>query len=103
LSFFIKIWKENRILFAELKELNTYFFYQLKSMVMSKKKTSAQPTPQSHQRPVVKPNAIKSSAPKSNAAQRAREAKDARKFFMVLGIGTVVLVLFLYFIFIGRG
>ncbi|MBL7818158.1 MAG: hypothetical protein JNL70_24320 [Saprospiraceae bacterium] len=63
---------------------------------MSKKKNSAHHTPQSHTKPVAK------TTTKTNAAQRAREAKDAQKFFIVLGIGTVLLVLFLYFIFIGK-
>jgi uncharacterized integral membrane protein len=63
---------------------------------MSKRKTT--PTaPQKQSKPVVKASPIKS----SNAVQRAREARDARKFFVVLGIGTVLLVLFLYFIFVG--
>ncbi len=64
---------------------------------MSKKKTTPPPAPQKQSKPVVKASPIK-----SNAAQRAREARDARKFFVVLGIGTVLLVLFLYFIFVGR-
>jgi hypothetical protein len=66
---------------------------------MSKKKTPTPNVPQKHDKPVVKP---KASPAKSNAAQRAREAGDARKFFIVLGVGTVLLVLFLYFIFVGR-
>lgn len=65
---------------------------------MSKKKTSAHHAPQSHPRPV-----RNTDSPKLTPAQRAREAKDAQKFFIVLGIGTVLLVLFLYFIFVGRG
>ena len=64
---------------------------------MSKKKTTTQHAPQSHPRPTHKTDSTKLSP-----AQRAREAKDARKFFIVLGIGTVLLVLFLYFIFVGR-
>lgn len=66
---------------------------------MSKKKTSAHPHPQSHPKPVHN----KPDSTKLTPAQRLREAKDARRFFLVLGIGTVLLVVFLYFIFIGRG
>jgi uncharacterized integral membrane protein len=65
---------------------------------MSKKKTSSHPAPQSHARP-----AAKSNSSKLTPAQRARDARDARKFFIVLGVGVVLLVLFLYFIFVGRG
>ena len=65
---------------------------------MSKKKLGSHHSPQSHPKPVAK-----SSSNKLSAAQRAREAKDARKFFLVLAIGTVLLVIFLYYIFIGRG
>ncbi len=36
-------------------------------------------------------------------AQRAKDTKDAKKFFIVLIIGTILLVSFLYFILIGRG
>ncbi len=63
---------------------------------MSKKKTSSPHVPQSHPKPVVKSNSTKLSP-----AQRAKEAADARKFFIVLGVGTVLLVLFLYFMFVG--
>ena len=65
---------------------------------MTKKKTSSHHAPQSHPRPVHNTDSVK-----LTPAQRAREAKDAKKFFIVLGVGTVLLVLFLYFIFIGRG
>ena len=69
---------------------------------MSKKNTSTQRTPQKHDNPIAK-TSIKSPTAQKNAVSRAREAKDAKKFFIVLGIGTVLLVLFLYFIFVGRG
>lgn len=64
---------------------------------MSKKKTSTPHVPQKHDRPVAK-----TVSSKSSPAQLKREAHDARKFFLVLGIGTVLLVIFLYFIFVGR-
>ncbi len=61
---------------------------------MSKRKTRSYSPPTTPSRP---------SSKKQSNAQLAREAKDARKFFLVLGIGTILLVLFLYFIFVGRG
>lgn len=65
---------------------------------MSKKKTSTQHVPQKHDRPAAKTT----TSSKPSSAQLAREARDTRKFFMVLGVGTVLLVIFLYFIFVGR-
>ena len=69
---------------------------------MSKKNTSTQRAPQKHDKPVAKAT-VKSPTAQKNAVNRGREAKDAKKFFIVLGVGTVLLVLFLYFIFVGRG
>ena len=65
---------------------------------MSKKKTSTQHVPQKHDRPV----AAKTVSTKSSPAQLKKEAHDTRMFFLVLGVGTVLLVIFLYFIFVGR-
>ena len=64
---------------------------------MSKKKTASHQTHQGALKP-----AARRDTTKLTPAQRAREAKDARKFFIVLGIGTIFLVIFLYFIFVGK-
>ena len=52
---------------------------------MSTKKKSAQPTPR---RPTP-----------SRANSKVKDAKDTRKFLVVLAVGTLLLTIFMYFIF----
>ncbi len=61
---------------------------------MTKRKTRSYNTPS---------NSSKRSTKEPSKAQRVRDTKDAKKFFIVLIIGTILLVSFLYFIFVGRG
>ncbi len=61
---------------------------------MTKRKTRSYNTPS---------NSSKGSTKEPSKAQRTKDTKDAKKFFLVLIIGTILLVSFLYFILIGRG
>jgi uncharacterized integral membrane protein len=61
---------------------------------MSKRKTRSYHAPTT---------SSKRTAKEPSKAHQARDAKDAKMFFLVLIIGTILLVSFLYFIFVGRG
>ena len=61
---------------------------------MSKRKTRSYHGPQTTSR---------RTANKPSNTQLKRDAKDAQKFFIVLTLLTVLLVIFLYYIFVGRG
>ncbi len=80
--------------FVTLKQDSNSYFYQLKSKVMTKRKT------RSYHAPTTNSNRTSKEPSK---AQRIRDTKDAKKFFIVLIIGTILLVSFLYFIFVRRG
>ncbi len=61
---------------------------------MSKRKTRSYHGPQT---------TLRRTAQKPSHTQLKRDAKDAQKFFVVLTLLTVLLVIFLYYIFVGRG